>query len=116
MKRFDAVAAGCLPTWLRSRIFVEVLIKETKAAGAVNTKFCEFDGEDGEGGVYLNLKECLPVCDYLHHCNLYLCNCICVFIFVYLYLCICICVFVFVYLYLCICICVFVMRFERILH
>ena len=66
MKRFDAVAAGCLPTWLRSRIFVEVLIKQTKAAGAVNTKFCEFDGRDGEGGVYLNLKECLPpVCDYL---------------------------------------------------
>ena len=49
MKRFDAVAAGCLPTWLRSRIFVEVLIKQTKAAGAVNTKFCEFDGGD-EGG------------------------------------------------------------------
>ena len=50
MKRFDAVAAGCLPTWLRSKIFVEVLIKQTKAAGAVNTKFCEFDGGDGEGG------------------------------------------------------------------
>ena len=57
-----------------------MLIKQTKAAGAVNKKFCEFDGGDGEGGVYLNLKECLPVCDYLDHCNLYLYSYLVVFV------------------------------------
>ena len=36
----------------RSRIFVEVLIKQTKRP-TVNTKFCEFDGRDGGGrGVF----------------------------------------------------------------
>ena len=39
----------CIATWQRSRIFVEVLIKQTKRP-AVNTKFSEFDG--GERGVF----------------------------------------------------------------
>ena len=50
--------SGCNASRHRSRIFVEVLIKQTKRS-TVNTKFCEFDGRDGEGGVYLNLKEWL---------------------------------------------------------